>query len=389
VRVEERGPVAEVAWAFLKLGFTAFGGPAAHIAMMRDEFVMRRKWVSEVEFLDLISAANLIPGPNSTEVAIHLGHRRAGVVGLIVAGACFIVPAMLIVIALAWAYTRYGSLPETRGLLYGMKPVVVAIVLQALVGFGKPILKTPVPWIIGLAVFGCSLLGLPEIWLVFIPGILLAAFAWKGEANKAATRAIAWTALAVLVLIGGSAWLSTMSIGKTPFALAPLFLVFVKVGAVLYGSGYVLLSYLNTDLVVRLGWLTRTQLLDAVSVGQFTPGPVFTTATFIGFLLGGIPGAIVATVGIFLPSFVLVALSAKWVRRLRESASTAAFLEGVNAASIGLMAAVVVKLGQDAMVDWLTWPLAIIALAILLRFKINSFWLVAAGAIAGLVHASL
>ncbi len=377
--------IGEVAAVFLRLGATAFGGPAAHIAMMRTEFVERRKWLEDDEFTDLIGAANLIPGPNSTEVAIHLGHRRAGTAGLVMAGACFILPAFLIVFALAWLYVRFGALPETRAALYGAKPVILAVVAQALVGLSRSVLKGPV--MIGLAVAAvvASLLGASELLVVFVPGLLLGGNEWRKSPSVKSGLPL----LGVILAVGGFLGLSLFLNSRSGAGAAPgpwsLFLEFLKIGSVLYGSGYVLLSYLETDLVRRLVWLAPGQLLDAVAVGQLTPGPVFTTATFVGFVAAGFPGAVAATLGIFLPSFFFVALSARALPKLRSLPTTAAFMSGVNAASLGLMAAVLYKLGGDAIRDPLSVMLAAVPLGVLLRIKINSAWLVLGGAVVGLV----
>lgn len=376
----------EVAGLFLRLGFTAFGGPAAHIAMMRQEVVVKRAWLSDEEFLDLVGVTNLIPGPNSTELAIHLGYRRAGRWGLVVAGACFIVPAMLIVIILAWAYVRFGALPAMKGLLLGMKPVVVAIVVQALVGLGKSTLKTASAWITAIGVLALSLaFGVGELWLVFLPGLAFALFAYTRKPEPVGMKRVLATSGIVGTLIVVSAGLAFFAVRHSPYSLGALFLVFLKVGSVLYGSGYVLLSYLNTDLVVRLGWLTKSQLLDAISVGQFTPGPVFTAATFVGYILGGVPGAVVATLGIFLPSFILVGASAKWLEILKQSPTTQSFIAGVNASSLGLMGAVVVTLARTALIDIWTVAIGLVSLGVLLKTKVNSVWLVLGGAVLGLL----
>jgi chromate transporter len=345
----------ELARLFLRLGFTAFGGPAAHTAMMHEEVVNRRRWLTGEEFLDLMSATNLIPGPNSTELAIHIGHRRAGWPGLLVAGSCFILPASLIVGICAWAYVSYGRLPQAAGLLYGVKPVIIAIVLLALRDLARTALRTPSAIATCLVSLGLALFGFNELLI-----LLLAALS-----TIAVRRATSFAA--------------------TPFALWPLFWFFAKVGSVLYGSGYVLLAFLKADLVDRWHWLTQAQLLDAIAIGQFTPGPVFTTATFIGYLLGGIPGAIVATLGIFLPAFFFVAISGPLVPRLRQSATAASFLDGVNAASLALMAAVTYSLGRSAIIDLPSLALALLSGALLLRFKLNSAWLVLAGALIGLL----
>ncbi len=373
----ERGRrLREVAALFLKLGFTAFGGPAAHIAMMRDEVVKRRKWVDDQHFLDLLGATNLIPGPNSTEMAIHLGFVRCGWAGLITGGACFIAPAMLIVLTLAWAYARFGSTPEASWLLYGVKPVIIAIIAQALWELGKKAVKGPLTASVGLAVVVLYFLGLNEIALLFAGGLVVMLIANRHRLQKPSP-------VGLITPLG----LSLAPLAAAPFSLPLMFLLFLKIGAVLYGSGYVLLAFLRADFVMRLGWLTDAQLIDAIAVGQVTPGPVFTTATFIGYLLGGVPGALLATLGIFLPSFVFVALSNPLIPRLRNSPWTSALLDGVNVASLGLMAAVTFQLGRAALADPLTIALALIALALLVRFKINSTWLVLGGGLVGLLRA--
>jgi chromate transporter len=372
-RAQDRHPLREVTLLFLRLGITAFGGPAAHIAMFRDETVERRKWVTDQHFLDLLGATNLIPGPNSTEMAIHLGFIRAGWAGLIAGGASFILPAMLIVMALAWVYVRFGSTPEASWLLYGIKPAVIAIIVQALGGLGQKAVKGPLTALIGLAVLVLYFLGVNELALLFAGGLVV----MLGE-NLSRLRK---TGLAVIVApLGG---LSLPALAAAPFSLPLMFLTFLKIGAVLYGSGYVLLAFLRADFVVRLGWLTDQQLLDAIAIGQVTPGPVFTTATFIGYLLGGVPGALLGTLGIFLPSFVFVALSNPLIPRLRNSPWASGLLDGVNVASLGLMAAVTVQLGIASLVDPLTVVLALAALGLLFRFKVNSAWLVIGSALVG------
>ncbi|MGH7324418.1 MAG: chromate efflux transporter [Candidatus Rokuibacteriota bacterium] len=369
--------LGEVAGLFVKLGTIGFGGPAAHIALMRDEVVRRRRWISEERFLDLLGMTNLIPGPNSTEMAIHLGYVRAGWPGLLAAGACFIVPAMVSVLALAWLYVRYGAQPQVTWLLYGVKPVIIAVVVHAMWGLSRTAVKGPLLAGVGLAVLALSWLGANEIALLFGGGVavLLLRRARRsfGVALMAAGGATPAVALGPAVGTMGAADLGT------------LFLVFLKIGAVLYGSGYVLLAFLRDDFVDRLRWLTDQQLLDAVAIGQFTPGPVLTTATFIGYLVGGWVGAILATVAIFLPSFVFVALSHPLISRVRNSVGAGAFLDGVNVAAVGLMAAVTWELGRAALVDWLTGGMALVALAVLVRFAINSAWLVGAGAAVGAV----
>src|SRR6266545_2228262 len=312
----------ELAWVFLRLGTTSFGGPAAHIALMEDEAVRRRKWVSREEFLDLLGATNLIPGPNSTELAIHLGHRLAGWPGLLVAGASFIAPAMLIVGAIAWAYGRFAQLPQADAVLYGIKPVVIAIVVQALAGLARTAARTVFLAAVGLVSVALLIAGVHELAVLLIAGLVaLAARALRSGKPRSGALAL----LAGLPSAGGAAAAGAPAVG-----LLPLFLFFLKVGSVLFGSGYVLLAFLRADLVERWHWLTERQLLDAIAIGQVTPGPVFTTATFIGYLLRGFPGALIATLGIFLPAFVFVALSGPLVPKLRASPVFGALLDGVN-----------------------------------------------------------
>jgi len=378
-----RSALRELAGLFLKLGLIAFGGPAAHIAMMHDEVVTRRKWISEEYFLDLLGATNLIPGPNSTEMAIHIGHVRAGWRGLIVAGLCFILPAAAMVLALAWFYVDYGTTPVAERLLYGVKPVVIAIVVQALWGLGSKAFRSRLLAAVGLAVLALYLLGGNEIALLFGGGILVM-LAANIRRLRAAMRGR--NLISALLLSAPNALLSQAVAGGTAVSLGALFLTFLKIGAVLYGSGYVLLAFLRNDFVNRLGWLTDQQLLDAVAIGQVTPGPVFTTATFIGYLVAGVPGAVLATVGIFLPSFVFVSLTNPLIPRLRRSPWMSAFLDGVNVAAVGLMAAVTWELGRAAIIDWLTLALALAAVLLLFRFKVNSTWLIAGGGAVGIVY---
>jgi len=380
----------ELAWLFLKLGTIGFGGPAAHIAMMEDEVVRRRGWLSHEKFIDLVGATNLIPGPNSTEMAIHIGHARAGFPGLLVAGACFILPATLIVTACAGAYVRFGTLPQAEGILYGVKPVIIAIVLQALWGLGHTAVKTPLLAGVGLAAAVFSFLGVNELLLLFAAGLLIAAI--RRVAAKPTGGASTGIAAAFAPPVSTNAAVSAgvaagaATAATLPFGLWPMFLFFLKVGSVLYGSGYVLLAFLRADLVERWGWLSEAQLLDAVAVGQITPGPVFTTATFIGYVLGGAPAAVVATVGIFLPAFFFVTISGPLVPRIRRAPLAGAFLDGVNVASLALMAVVTWRLGAVALVDWPTVSLAVISAVLLFRFKLNSAWLVAIGALVGVIE---
>jgi len=375
--------LTEVATLFLKLGVTGFGGPAAHIAMMHDETVKRRRWLDDQGFLDMVGATNLIPGPNSTEMAIHLGFLRAGWAGLIVGGFCFIIPAMLIVMALAWVYLRYGSMPQAEGLLYGVKPVVIAIIVQALWNLGGRAVKSPLTAAVGLAVLVLYFVGVNEIALLFAGGL----FVMIGEnLRRLRTQGVG---ISFTPTFTGSNFLASSALVSVPFGLPMLFLTFLKIGAVLYGSGYVLLAFLRADFVVRFGWLTDHQLLDAVAIGQVTPGPLFTTATFIGFILGGTPGAMIATLGIFLPSFFFVAVSNPLIPRMRRSAWVGGLLDGVNVASLGLMAAVTWHLGRASLTGPLTIIIALISLGLLIRFKINSTWLIAAGALIGLLTMAL
>lgn len=368
-------PLRALIRLFLRLGFTAFGGPAAHIAMMHDEVVVRRQWMTEQHFLDLVGATNLIPGPNSTEMAIHIGYERAGWRGLLAAGLCFIMPAVFIVLLLAWAYVEYGNTPQGDALLVGIKPIIIGIVLQALYSLGKTALKGPLMIAVGIMALALYLLGVNELIVLFGSALVMVAIQ--------AVRRLPQTMAAALPLAGLKSWLPQMA-EPSANPLVQLFLVFLKAGALLYGSGYVLLAFLRNDLVLHYGWLTDQQLLDAIAIGQFTPGPVFTTATFIGYLLAGVPGAVVATVGIFMPSFIFVALLARIMPHIRKSPWTSAFLDGVNVAALGLMAGVTWQLGRAAIFDIPTALLAVAGIVLLFRFRINSAWLVLAGGIVGL-----
>lgn len=381
----------ELAFFFLRLGTTAFGGPAGHIAMMEDELVRRRKWLSREKFLDLLGASNLIPGPSSSELAIHIGYLRAGWAGLLVAGVCFILPAACMVAALAWAYLRFGKLPAAAAILYGVKPVVIAVILQALWGLGRSAVKSKLLAFAGLLSVALAAIGMQPILLLLSVGV---AFALAGQIDRsgqtphaaqlaplAAVRPLARATPALAASTAGAAVL------VAPFSLASLFLVFLKIGAVVFGSGYVLLAFLRADLVVQRGWLTDAQLVDAIAIGQVTPGPVFTTATFIGYLLAGASGAAVATIGIFLPAFLLVAVSGPLVPRIRESKPAGAFLDGVIIASLALMAVVTWQLAHASIIDGVTAVLAAASAFALLRFRLNSAWLVLFGALSGwLVH---
>jgi chromate transporter len=353
--------LSEVALLFLRLGFTAFGGPAAHVAIMEDEVVRRRKWLTHERFLDLLGAANLIPGPSSSELAIYIGYEQAGVAGLVAAGVCFILPAALMTALLAWAYVRFGSLPQLGGVLHGIKPVVIAVVVQALWGLApKAVKKSKLLAALGVGAGVAAAFGVEAIAVLVATGVACALV------RRAAARSEA-SHVAMIAHV----------------SLTKLFLTFVKIGGVVFGSGYVLLAFLRADLVDRLHWLTESQLMDAVAVGQLTPGPVFTTATFLGYLLGGPWGAVVATVGIFLPGFVLVGITRPLVARIRRSALASAFLDGVNVASLALMAVVTLQLARASLVDVPTVLLAAVSAVLLLRFKVNSTWLVLGGAVVG------
>ncbi len=367
--------LSSLAILFLKLGLTAFGGPAAHVAMMEEEVVRRRGWMDRDTFLDLLGTCNLLPGPNSTEMAIHIGQARGGWRGLVVAGLCFILPAALITLALAWGYVHFGRLPQVHGLMAGIKPVVLAVVAQAVWNLGRGALKTPILGGLGMAVVAMSLLGIQEALLILSTGV--AALAIRGVRPGGEARSLAWVALPATVS------------AAVPFSLGGLFWVFLKAGATLFGSGYVLLAFLRTDLVHRLGWLTEAQLLDAVSVGQVTPGPVFTTATFIGYLLGSWQGAVVATVGIFLPAFLLVGLSAFFVPRIRRNPGLSTFMDGVNVAAVALMATVLWDLGRSAIIGPITIMLASASTFLLIRFKLNATWLILSGGAIGLFTQTL
>jgi chromate transporter len=360
----------ELAAIFLRLGVTAFGGPAAHIAMYHDEFVKRRGWLTDEHFLDLLGASNLIPGPSSTEMTMHIGYIRAGMPGLVTAGLCFILPAALIVTALAAVYAAYGTTPAADALLYGIKPVVIAIIAQAIWLLGRKAFKTMLLSAVGVAVFALYLLGFNEIALLFGAALFVMIVQ---NVRRAPVSSLFWLPLTQTV----------------PLALNELFLTFFKIGAVIYGSGYVLLAFLRTDFIERLGWLTDQQLLDAVAIGQFTPGPLFTTATFIGYTLLGVPGAVVATAGIFLPGFIVVTLTNPLIPKMRQSRWLGALLDGVNVAAIGLMAAVTLEIARAALVDWFTVGLTFLASILLIRYRINSTWLILGGGLGGLLIRSL
>jgi len=376
-----RSRLLELAVVFLRLGAIGFGGPAAHIALMEGELVRKRRWLTPEAFLDLVGAVNLIPGPNSTEVAIHIGRLRAGFPGLVVAGVAFILPAFCTVLAIAWAYQRVGRLPETAALLHGIKPVVLVIIVHALVGLARTAVKN-IRWAVaGAAAFAANLIWpLDEVFILLAIGAGAGLVAWRTSRDNRSVSLAAVPPLALaiapLAQAGGAA---------APIALSSLFLVFLKVGSLLFGSGYVLLAFLRADLVERLGWLTNAQLLDALAVGQVTPGPLFTTATFIGYTLAGLSGAVVATVAIFLPAFVFVAISGPIVSIVRRFPIAAAVLDGVNVGSLALMAAVTVTLARDALSDPMAFTIAAATAILLFRFRTDPTLLIAAGGLVGWV----
>jgi chromate transporter len=375
--------LGELALAFLKLGTIAFGGPAAHLAMMEEEFVRRRHWITQAEFLDRMAAANLIPGPSSTETTIFIGQLKRGWRGLIVAGSCFLLPAAVIVSLIAWAYVRYGALPQVAGMLYAIKPVVVAIVIQALWKLSKTGVRTKFLAAIAALAVVLNLVGFGPILVLLVAGTIAAAALWLSRKTKTKMNARPTAVSVALPKFFAAAMATAATVAALPFSLWRLFLSFLKIGSVIFGSGYVLLAFLQSEFVERLHWLTEKQLIDAVAVGQFTPGPVFTTATFIGYILGGWLGAIVATVGIFLPGFLLVAASGPLLPRIRRSPVISAALDGVVAGSLALMAVVTWQLGKAAIVDRMTIAILAVSAVALLRFRVSSVWLIGAAAAGG------
>jgi chromate transporter len=365
-----KSSLIEIFRLFLRLGLTAFGGPAAHLVLMEREAVERRKWLGRAQFLDQVGACNLLPGPGSTQVAMALGYSRAGWLGLLIAGVCFILPASLATLALAWAYLRFGGLWQTQGLLYGAKPVMVAVLVQAIWKLGRTAFQRWPLALGGLVCFVAALAGVSPIVVLFAAG----GVAWL----TALRRSHPHTALGLVGLPFGFGGIASAGLGS-------IFLVFLKLGVVVFGSGYVLLAFLQADLVDRLHWITGPQLLDAITAGQLTPGPVFATATFIGYLLHGWAGAGIATVAIFLPSFFMAGVVGALAGRIRSSALAGAFLDGVNAAAVALMAAVAIPLGRVTLVDGWTWALGVVSAALLLRFTINATWLILGGAALGLL----
>jgi chromate transporter len=371
--------LSELGFVFLKLGTISFGGPAAHIAMMENEFVRKRRWITEAEFLDRLAAANLIPGPSSTEVAIFIGHSKCGWAGLLVAGCCFIIPAAVMVGMIAAVYVRFGSLPQVAGILYAIKPAVIAIILQALWSLARTATKTKALAAIGVISVVLNALGIAPLIVLAIAGIASGMVVWIEKRERGALFAVPPSGRLAL-LLGAPA-----AVAIVPVGLLRLFLSFLKIGSVVFGSGYVLLAFLRAEFINHLHWLTEKQLIDAVAVGQFTPGPVFTTATFIGYLVAGIPGAVVATLGIFLPGFLLVALSGLLIPKLRRSPMAGAILDGVVVGSLALMAVVAWQLGRAAITDWLTALIFVASAIALLRFRLNSAWLIGGAALIGFI----
>lgn len=360
----------ELAVLFLKLGTFAFGGPAAHIAMMEDEVVRRRQWMSRDHFLDLVGLTNLIPGPNSTEMAIHVGYARAGWCGLVVAGVSFIVPATIVTVVLARIYVALGAVPQFLPAIGYVRPVVIAVILGAVARLGKPVVRKPASALVVVAVAGLGVFGADEMLLLLGAGVVMLGWRMRERFRSSMSSFLLMIGAVVPQTDGGASF-------QVGGSLPGLGLFFLKVGSVLYGSGYVLISFLQDGLVDSRHWLTSSQLMDAVAVGQFTPGPVLSTASFIGYLLAGIPGALVATVAIFLPSFVFVALTAPFLPRIKGSRYAAGFLEGVNAASLGLMLAVSIMLGAGVLQSVESWGLFLIALVVVTKWNISAAWVVA------------
>ncbi|MFO1536339.1 MAG: chromate efflux transporter [Actinomycetota bacterium] len=376
-------PLREVVAYFLRLGSTAFGGPAAHIALMRHDLVERKGWLDDDEYAEMIALANLVPGPNSTEVAMHVGRRRAGTIGMIAAGLAFIAPAFVMMLALGWAYTEYGTRPGFRSVLAGIAPVVVVLIAQAILQLGRTALRGASAVAVGLLALAGALIGIHELVLLAGAGLVTWVGWWFGARSARGPGLGGFAVVAAMPAVRIAADLGPVWATAGPVMLAPLFVVFLQIGAVLYGSGYVLYALLEGALVHDRGWLTERQLLDAIAMGQLTPGPLFTTATFIGYTLRGLPGALVATVGIFLPAFCFVGVTGFVVHRLRGNAGFAAFLRGVVAASLALMVAVAGILARDAFVDVGTVAVAAAAAGLLWWRRPNPVWLILAGGVAG------
>ncbi|NNF85415.1 MAG: chromate efflux transporter [Winogradskyella sp.] len=367
----------EVARVFFKLGCFAFGGPAVHIAMMEDEIIEKRKWMSRDYFLDLIGTTNLIPGPNSTEMTMHCGYERAGKIGLFVAGISFIFPATIITALLAYLYVEYGQLPEIEPFIYGIKPAVLAIIAGAILKLGKKALKNVELIVIGVVVLTASLLGVNEVLALLVAGVLGMFYFYIKSKLKSTINSVA----PIFLFLGLKTTVAKISALK-------LFLIFLKVGAILYGSGYVLFAYLDAELVTR-GLLTRAELIDAIAIGQFTPGPVLSTSTFIGYQLSGFPGAIAATTGIFLPSFLFVLLLNPFIPRMRKSTILRYFLDSVNVAAVAVMLAVLLIMAKETLIEWQSILIALIAVILTFKTKVSSIWTIVIGAVLGFLLLSV
>lgn len=381
--------IKEVAFLFLKLGIIAFGGPAAHIAMMENEVVTKGKWMDHQHFLDLVGATNLIPGPNSTEMAIHCGYHRAGIPGLFIAGICFIIPAVTLTGILAYFYVNYGKIPEIEPFLYGVKPAVIIIILNAIYNLGRKAVKGYLLFFIGVGVLTISLLGVNEVLSILIGGLIGMLLIYSKNKYSGITIQ---TCIPILLKIKYKIPLISLIVftSKTvsSIPLLKLFLIFLKVGAVLFGSGYVLVAYLDGELVKNLGWLTANELIDAIAIGQLTPGPVLSTSTFIGYQIKGLSGALVATFGIFLPSFFFVAILNPIIPKLRKSELASGFLDAVNISAVSIMITAIIHLSQEVLTDWKSWLIALLSATMVFRFKkINSAYIVLGSAFLGfLLH---
>ena len=372
------GNLLDVPALFLKLGATAFGGSAVHISLMEQEAVVRRGWLSREEFLDLVGVVNMIPGPKSTELALFLGYRRAGFAGLLLAGICFILPAALIVSVIAWAYVKFGKMAEMRGVFYGVKPIIIAVIVQAIWKLGRTAVRTPILAVIGVGAAALSSFGANPLLVFLFAGLLTAAIHLAAKRRQAAAS--------LAPFLGKGAAVPLAAAAATPFNVWAMTLLFLKTGCLLFGGSYVLLAFLHADLFGQRHWLTESQLLDAVAAAQFSPGPVLTTVTFTGYLLGGPKAALLATAAILLPAFVLVAASGPIVTHIRKSPLAGAVLDGMNIAALALVAVVAWQLGRAALVDWLTITLAVAAAIWLLRYRVNSTWLLLGGAALGLAR---
>lgn len=383
----------EIAGLFFKLGCIAFGGPAAHIAMMEEEVVTKRKWMDRQHFLDLVGATNLIPGPNSTEMAIHCGYHRGGLPGLLTAGICFIFPAVVITLGFAWLYVNYGSVPAVEPFFFGIKPAVLAVILSAVYRLGGKALKGWKLGVLGVGVLGASLWGISEITAILAGGLIGMLWLYLSEHFSSSSSVSSFVTLLFTTLKQklktlsiSSNLFSSLGIGGTASAVSGLrlFWVFLKVGSILFGSGYVLVAYLDAELVNRLGWLSRPELLDAIAIGQFTPGPVLSTSTFIGFQIQGFTGAALATLGIFLPSFLFVLILNPIVPKLRESKLTASFLDAVNISAVAIMVGVVIKMGGEILLNWKAVAIGLLSAFLVFGVKkLGTGWVIAIGAVAG------